>query len=262
MMLWPEIVPGYEYPAQDIVIERAKQTRKLDCCGIDPDLYGDTVDVVMLGLPTLQAMMAAGISILGGVHLTQRFRQIAPIRFDEPVVLCGRVLSRTPAPRGSILESAFTYARHDGTVLVEAVRSGIIPDNNTGPAPAGPNPDESLDEFETIMQRTLEPAKVAAYSDEAGNLIHSDPEVARQHGFRAPIAAGLMGLHYYREALEKRHHCKAFDLEVRFRRPMFWDDTLTLVARETDGRIGAMRLLGSDGKPTSLATVHLVGSGG
>lgn len=262
MSALPDIAPGFDFPVQEIVIEPEAQARKLAFCGIDPGLYGETVDVVMLGLPTLQSIMAAGVPVVGGVHLMQRFIQRRPIRLGEPVVIAGRVLSRVPAPRGSILESAFSYARRDGTVLVEAVRAGIIPDGNTGPAPAEPKPDESLEGFAPVMTRTLEPDKVAAYSEEAGNLIHSDPEVARQHGFRAPIAAGLMGLHYYREALETRHRATGFDLEVRFRRPMFWDDTLTLVAREESSRIVAMRLLGSEGKPTSLATVHAVGSGG
>ena len=90
------------------------------------------------------------------------------------------------------------------------------------------------------MRRTLVPDQIADYSSEAGNLIHSDPVGAKDQGFWAPIAAGLMGIHFYREALERAYRPKSFDLEVWFRRPMFWDDTLTLVAREDGGRIAAM----------------------
>ena len=124
---------------------------------------------------------------------------------------------------------------------------------STGPIS---RPDEDLTGFSEVLRRPLEPQNVADYSDEAGNLIHSDPKVALEHGFRAPIAAGLMGIHFYREVLETHYAPSAFDLEVWFRRPMFWDDTLSLVAREENGRIAAMHLLGSDGKPTSNCVVH------
>ena len=253
-----EVEAGFEFPSQTFLVATGDQTRKLKCSGIDPELYGETVDVAMLGLPTLRVLMACGIPILGGVHLSQRFKQIEPFHFEEEIAISGRILEINPHPRGCILRCEFSYARGDGTVCVEAVRSGITP---IGPREASAGisrPDESLDGFSEIMRRTLVPQNVADYSDEAGNLIHSDPEVAREHGFRAPIAAGLMGIHFYREALEKHYTPKAFDLEVWFRRPMFWDDTLSLVACEKGGRITQMHLLGSDGKPTSNCVVHAV----
>lgn len=253
-----EVEAGFEFPSQTFTVATVDQTRKLKCSGIDPELYGDKVDVAMLGLPTLRVLMASGIPILGGVHLSQRFRQSEPFRLEEEISVRGRILELAPHPRGCILRCEFSYARADGTVCVEAERSGITP---IGPkeASAGiPRPDETLDGFEEVMRRQLVPQNVADYSDEAGNLIHSDPEVARQHGFRAPIAAGLMGIHFYREALEKRYTPESFDLEVWFRRPMFWDDTLSLVAREVDGRVAAMHLLCSDSKPASNCVVHAV----
>ena len=54
-------------------------------------------------------------------------------------------------------------------------------------------PSEQLDGFLERNRYFLNPKKVADFSSEAGNLIHSDPKVAKQHGFRAPIAAGLSG---------------------------------------------------------------------
>ena len=254
----PVLEDGFEFPKQTFSVAASDQTRKLTCSGIDPALYGDAVDVAMLGLPTLRVLIACGIPILGGVHLSQRFRQVEPFRLEEEITISGRVLNIAPHPRGCILRCEFAYARRDGTVCVEAVRSGITPIGAKEPSDGIPRPDESLEGFDEIMQRTLVPEQVADYSNEAGNLIHSDPEVAREHGFRAPIAAGLMGIHFYQEALQKRYAPSAFDLEVWFRRPMFWDDTLSLVARETGGRIAAMHLLTSEGKPASNCVVHAV----
>jgi len=254
----PEIESGFEFPARTFTVAKADQTRKLKCSGIDPALYGDDVEIAMLGLPTLEVLMACGIPILGGVHLSQRFRQIEPFQLEEPITAAGRILEINPHPRGCILRCQFSYTRADGTVCVEAERSGITPIGARDPSDGIPRPDESLEGFIEIMRRELVPEQVADYSSEAGNLIHSDPEVAKEHGFRVPIAAGLMGIHFYREALEKAYQPKAFDLEVWFRRPMFWDDTLSLVAREESGRIAAMHLLCSNGKPASNCVVHAV----
>ncbi len=254
----PVLENGFEFPKQSFSVAKADQVRKLTCSGIDPAIYGDAVDVAMLGLPTLRVLMACGIPILGGVHLSQRFRQKQAFRLEEEITISGRILEIAPHPRGCILKCAFEYARQDGTVCVEAIRSGISPIGAKEPSNGIPRPSEELDGFGEISRRTLVPEKVADYSNEAGNLIHSDPEVAREHGFRAPIAAGLMGIHFYQEALQQKYAPSAFDLEVWFRRPMFWDDTLSLVARENDGRIAAMHLLTSEGKPASNCVVHAV----
>ena len=249
---------GFEFTSQTFSVSAAYQARKLTCSGIDPELYDDAVDVAMLGLPTLRVMMACGIPILGGVHLSQRFRQIVPFRLGEDISISGRVLEIAPHPRGCILRCEFSYSREDGTICVEAVRSGISPMGTKEPSDGISRPSEDLGGFNEVMQRALMPERVADYSSEAGNLIHSDPEVAQKHGFRAPIAAGLMGIHFYQEALQKLYQPSTFDLEVWFRRPMFWDDTLTLVAHESEGRIDAMHLLTSEGKPASNCLVHSI----
>ena len=253
-----EVNVGFEFPSQTFLVATEDQVRKLKYSGIDPDLYGDTVDVAMLGLPTLNVLISSGIPILGGVHLSQRFKQIEPFHLEEEITVSGQILEINPHPRGCILRCEFSYARADGSVCVEAVRSGITPIGPKELSMGIPRPDESLDGFFEIMRRTLVPQDVADFSDEAGNLIHSHPEVAREHGFRAPIAAGLMGIHFYREALEKLYMPETFDLEVWFRRPMFWDDTLSLIAHREGERITQMHLLGSNGKPTSNCVVYAV----
>ena len=248
---------GFEFPTHDFLVSKGDQRVKLDCCGIDPDLYGDEVDITMLGLPTLGVLMACSIPILGSVHLSQRFRQLKPFKLGERISVSGKVLRVGPHPRGCILTCDFTYMDPGGEIRVWAQRSAISPAGLKEPSQGIARPEENLDGFSEIMRHALEPKKVADFSSEAGNLIHSDPKVAREHGFRAPIAAGLMGIHFYREALARNHGSTDFDLEIWFRRPMFWDDTLSLVARKQQGKIEAMHLLGSDGKPTSNCILHL-----
>ena len=76
---------GFEFPRQTFSISSNDQKDKLECCGVQSDLYGDWVDVAMLGLPTLKILMDSGIPIVGAVHLSQRFCQSYPLRLDEVI---------------------------------------------------------------------------------------------------------------------------------------------------------------------------------
>ena len=249
---------GFEFAPWTFCVEKKEQVRKLNCSGVNPEIYGNQVEIAMLGLPTIKVLMAADIPILGGVHLSQRFRQIAPLQLEEPITVAGQIMEINPHPRGCILHSHFKYSRSNGYVCVEAERSGIIAVGAKEPSRGILRPSETLEGFSEITRRKLIPKSVAEYSNEAGNLIHTDPAVAAEHGFRAPIAAGLMGIHFYREALQKAYQPNAFDLEVWFRRPMFWDDIMTLMAFKEKGRICAMHLLCSSGKPASNCIIHSV----
>tara|TARA_B100002052_G_C15759191_1_gene541486 strand:- start:553 stop:993 length:441 start_codon:yes stop_codon:yes gene_type:complete len=144
-----------------------------------------------------------------------------------------------------------------GNVRVEAQRSGIVPVGAKEKSHENFRPSEQLDGFLERNRYLLNPKKVADFSSEAGNLIHSDPKVAKQHGFRAPIAAGLMGLHFYRKFIGENFESKSFDLQVWFRRPMFWDDELSLIVKEYNSKTFDMHLLGSNGKPTSNCQIKL-----
>ena len=188
----------FEFPPYTFCVTTTDQIHKLNCSGIDPELYGNEVDVAMLGLPTLQVFMANNIPIFGGVHLSQRFRQIIPFYLEEEITVKGRLLGISAHPRGCVLRCEFNYANADGTICVAAERSGITPSDTKEPSQRIPRPDENFYGFSEIMRRPLEPQRVADFSNEAGNLIHSDPQVANEHGFRAPIAAGLMGIHISR----------------------------------------------------------------
>ncbi|MEC8200483.1 MAG: hypothetical protein VX085_13100, partial [Pseudomonadota bacterium] len=120
----PDIECGFEFPTRTFSVTKADQERKLNCSGIDPALYGDQLEIAMLGLPTLEVLMACGIPIMGGVHLSQRFHQLEPFHLEEPITAAGRILEINPHPRGCILRCQFTYSRADGIVCVEAERSG------------------------------------------------------------------------------------------------------------------------------------------
>ena len=137
--------------------------------------------------------MGSGIPILGAVHLSQRFRQLRPLRLDETIRISGRIIEINPHPRGSIICCEFKYGNEEDQICVEATRSGIIPLGAKEPSNSIFRPKEDLDGFNKISQKILKPSKVASFSKEAGNLIHSDVEVAKKHGFRKSLKIWSLG---------------------------------------------------------------------
>ena len=70
--------PGFEFPETIIHVSEEEQRHKLSCCDIDGSIYGNEVDITMLGLPTLEILMAADVPVMGAVHLFQKFHQHSP----------------------------------------------------------------------------------------------------------------------------------------------------------------------------------------
>ena len=106
----------------------------------------------------------------------------------------------------------------------------------------------------------MTPEGVGTFSDETINRIHDDPEIARQFGYRAPIAAGIMGSHIMMEALVNDGGAppQQLDMMMRFRRPMFWDDLLSIAADRADGHLSRMALMKPEGKVACSASVTSV----
>ena len=243
---------GFAFNTVEFAVARAFQEAKLRAAGIDADCYGDLADPTFLGHGALKAMHESGISILGQVHMTQRFRLHGAVRLDEPLTVTGEVTRIDNVPRGRQVWCRFSYRDRSGREVCETERSGLRPDpaRKRGPGGGASAPEE--DGFEQIAEHRLTPEGVAAYSDDTLNAIHNDPEVAARFGFRAPIAAGLMGIHYYVAALSEGGIPERLDLAIRFLRPMFWDDRLSLQRRN-----GRMRLVNPEGKPVSEAEFSL-----
>ena len=243
---------GFAFKTVEFAVARAFQEAKLRAAGIDADRYGDLADPTFLGHGALKAMHESGISILGQVHMTQRFRLHGAVRLDEPLTVAGEVTRIDAVPRGRQVRCRFSYRDRSGREVCETERSGLRPDPARKRGPGGGSAPADGDGFEDVAEHCLTPEGVAAYSDDTLNAIHNDPEIAAQFGFRAPIAAGLMGIHYYVAALSEGGIPERLDLAIRFLRPMFWDDRLSLQRRD-----GRMRLVNSEGKPVSEAEFSL-----
>jgi acyl dehydratase len=274
-MLDPYPLPvGHIYEPRRISIDRKTQLAKLAASGIDAEVHGDRLDLTFLGLPILDALTERDVPLQGQVHVYQRFIQHAPVPLDAALNMRGEITAIEKVAKGEVVRWSFEVYDEQDRSLVTIDRAGLRPLTDSSDSGSGNSggtgekskgrgatdflapPDENQPGFETFWQRTLVPEEVARYSSDGRNKIHSDPDIARQFGFRAPIAAGLMGVHYYFEAMARLAPVDTMDMEIWFKRPMFWDETLTLRHRTVGGNLTAMRIENQAGKAASLVRIN------
>ncbi|MGD8831447.1 MAG: hypothetical protein PVF57_12660 [Pseudomonadales bacterium] len=254
---WVDPHEGFEYEPESVTVGREKQAGKLTLCGIDPDLYGNTVDAsFFIGL-AIRAGVVSGISAEGNVNMLQSLVQHRPALLDEPLLVRGRITAVTPVPRGRTIDTDVWFEDEAGERVITARRRSLKPDPEASGRGAGERPPPVLaapDTAEVCSTHGLTPEIVVAYS-EPGNSIHYDPEAARRAGFRAPLIGGGMGVHYLMAALYAAGPLQRFDLDIYFRRPIFWDDTFDVVREES-----AIGLLRRDGGLTKVLTEARINS--
>lgn len=256
---------GFEFAPKDVEVTRERQKRKLECCGVDSDIWGDVADPSFFAFYTIMAQRWSGRSINGNVHMTQVYDLKAGLPLDAPLRMTGAVSRIDPHPRGSVVYADFAFAAKDGSTPMQARRSSLNPGPGDADAPRLSLPPIDVSAMEQIYEVTLEPERVASFSDEASNLIHSDPATAERFGFRAPIAGGLMASHIMLGALVAEAGSgpiTRLNAEIAFLRPMFWDERLRLFASpSSDGEPRQLTLLGDDDKPRCRASVAAIGFG-
>ncbi|MCH9670198.1 MAG: hypothetical protein K0U93_02005 [Gammaproteobacteria bacterium] len=251
---------GFEYPQWEVRALAADQAEKLACCDIDPATYGNRADITYFAHESIMATKHAGITINGSVHMEQTFELRQPVYLGEPLIIRGSVIGVEPDPRGHRIRSQFDFVRPDGTVPLSTERMSlrIDPDaGTTGPVGSSQTITEPrLAELVRVGEKQLHPERVAKFSLDAENLIHSEPEVAKAFGFRAPIAGGLMAVRFMMEALSASGPPDEIRMVVRFRRPMFWDERLDLFADVDEAPMQTLAVAKADGKIANMATVE------
>lgn len=253
---WVDPHEGFEYREGTVTVSRASQVEKLTLCGIDPSRFGDTVDAsFFIGL-AIRAGAGSGISAEGNVNMLQSLVQHRPAGLDEPLRVRGRITAVTRVPRGRTIDTDAWFEDEAGERVITARRRSLKPDPASGSRGAGERPPPVLgdpDAAEVLAEHRLTPEIVVAYS-EPGNSIHYDLAAARKAGFRAPLIGGGMGVHYLLAALYAERPPRFFDLDIYFRRPIFWDDDFRVARR--GNAIGLVREIGGVAKVLTEARIN------
>jgi hypothetical protein len=258
---WIEPYEGFAYKEDTIVVEAQEQTRALTVCGIDSTVYGDKADPSAFISLAIQAGVLSGISSDGGVNMEQSLAQHRPVRLGEPLHVSGRITQVDHVPRGRAVRTEVWFTGEDGVCAITAKRRSLRPDpEKVGTRGAGERPPPiitAVTGLQALGTFVLTPEIVKGYRA-TGNRIHFDPEAAKRAGFRAPIIGGGMGVHYLMAEIWRQFSPQALELDIAFRRPIFWDDRLTIMVDKADDTWKAICLTKGEKIATEARINHLV----
>ncbi len=242
---YPEIEPvkGFKFRQRVFVVERAEEARLLGHCGIDVALFGGNIDPSAFISLAIQEGVRNGISANGGVNMVQGLTQHRPLRLGEEIVVTGEILSVEQAPRGRVTTSETWFANKHGERAITAFRRSLKTDPTKEADPnlrgAGDRPAAVVGDVMRLKQIghfTLNPDDVKGYGAKTTNYIHTEPEAARRAGYRAPIIGGGQGVRYLTAAIWRKFNPTTIDMDIYFRRPLFWDDSFDVRVDDEDGR--------------------------
>ena len=257
---WLEPVAGYKFQPGSVVVTKAHQAEKLDACGLDTTVFSGSVDPSFyIGLG-IHAGINNGISAEGNINMLSRLIQERPIGQDEELTAQGFIETVTDVPRGKAVSTEVWFEDSDGGTVIAVPRKSLKPDPaRRGVSGAGDRPAPVVEDpsaLECLAEYQLNPERVKAYSSE-GNSIHYEMEAAVRAGFRAPIIGGGMGVHYLLSNLWQAYHPSTLDLDIYFRRPVFWDDTFTVAVKKGDEHWSAIALI-RDNKVLTEARINKI----
>jgi len=256
-MKWHEPVAGFKYDTATVVISSDFQRDKLAACGLDTEVFKGSVDPSFFIGEAIHAGVNSGISAQGNVNMLQTLTQHRSAMLDEPLTVRGRIASVTEVPRGRTIDTEVVFESASGERVITANRRSLKPDpEKAGERGAGDRPAPvvtDLAQLRVVAEHVLTPEIVKAYSRE-GNSIHYELEAARAAGFRAPLIGGGMGVHYLLAYLWQAHQPTILDLDIYFRRPIFWDESFVVAVSPGLDAI----CLAKDGKVATEARIKVL----
>lgn len=252
--------PGFEFPERPVVRAAADQARWLAAAGVDPAVWAGVAEPTLWGNDGFRGMKLVRQQPNGYVHVEQLMEIAGPVPLGEEVRFRGTTVSVEPVRKGRMVTQRFEVVRPGGVVAVILTHVGLLPDpaamvERGGPERIGaggvsPEPEP----LEPLAGQTMSPDRVTTFSREVGNLIHFDPVFAQGLGFRAPLAQGLQTMTWMVGALGPT---QPLEVRCRFRRPVFWDEAMTLAGRrDGDGRLAYLETRNQAGKATAQLEVR------
>ena len=228
---------GAALPDWPTAVSRERQRRYHAAAEIDSGDFADFVDPSILANDTILAAGFTKKKNVENLHAGQRVWQREPVRFDEPLLVKGRVDSARQTAKGTIVVTGYDFVRDDGSVPFRSENISFRPDpkamRNKG---GGGETGVGSDGYRKLFHCDLSPEKVGAYSFEFPTYaIHFVPAEAHALGLRAPIAQGLMSLTWMMGAIAVDGAFTAIRFDCSFRQPIFWDDAIDVLT-DDDGK--------------------------
>lgn len=229
--------PGFKLEPRSFWLDRADEERMLKVTGGDVELFGGNIDPAALIPLAIREASRNGISANGMVNMMQRIVVDAPLALNAEIRVTGQVTQVHHTPRGIvwICETNFSPAvggpgiRTSRTALMTNPLQKADPDaRGTIPRPAPAVTDPSR--LTKVASVAMTPEDCVTYCGATTNLIHTDLAFAQNAGYRAPIVGGSHGVRYMTAAIWRSFSPKSLDMEIMFRRPIFWDDTFDVCA--------------------------------
>ena len=228
---------GHKLPVWETKVDRKRQECFHNAAAVSGAPFGDLVDVSVLSNDCLHGARPRDALGAKRLHVGVRVKQNAAISLGEPMEVHAQVDNIRPDRRGRYIHIRFCFRQLDGTIPVEIDHQSLILDPCPDPPVTTNKKPASLEfepEFEVRRRIQMTPEMVSGYSFEFPHLkAHHDPKAAAAIGMRAPIAQGLMGFTLLMSELAQNGLPPRFEVEARFKRPIFWDDELAL---EYDGK--------------------------
>ena len=259
---WIEPYKGLKFQDRVMTVEAEEQERLLRVCGIDPHVYDGKIDPAGFISLAIQEGVRNKVHANATVNMEQHLIQHRQMKLGEKLTVSGEVMDMADVPRGRVATSEVWYSGQDGRRALTSARKSLRPDaskvglRGTGDKAVPVIADVSS--LKEVGRFTLTPEAVKAYSG-PHNPIHFDPEVAKRHGYRAPIMGGTQCVRFLTAEIWRRFKPQALNLDIYFRRPLFWDDAFTVMVDEQDGTWKAI-CLAKEGKVATEARINSIAS--
>lgn len=251
------IAVGLTLPAWPCKVTAALQRSYHEPAEVPEGLFGEVVDASVLANQCLLATRPLRAGRPAGLHMGHRMMQYEPIGLDEPMTIHSVVAELVPLATGTRIRVDLEFRRADGSVPVRAQTTNLRVNREAMRQRRGGTAKAFDGEgYVCVAHKQLTPERVMDYSREfPEDKVHFEPEVAHSIGLRAPVAQGLMSLTWMTAALAAAGPPRELDIEAQFRRPIFWDDAIEVMARDEK----ALQIRNAAGEVCTLGRVaHLV----
>jgi hypothetical protein len=257
---WIEPYKGMKFQQRVMTVEAEDERRLLCACGIDPSVFGDKIDPAGFISLAIQEGVRNKVHANATINMVQHLVQHRQMTLGEKLTVNGQILDVEAVPRGRVATSEVSFSGEDGMRALTAARKSLRPDAaKVGLRGAGERPPPviaDLSPLKAVRSVALNPEMVKAYSG-PHNPIHFDPEVAKRNGYRAPIMGGTQCVRFVTAEIWRRFEPKTLDLDIYFRRPLFWDDTFSVMVDEQNGEWRAI-CLAREGKVATEVRINSI----